>query len=135
MALILLPTSIRCGSRREPTLRNLKSLKRAQPIALLVVLGSYTRSVQLPSKSLTSVVIEDLTPARWYFAVKAYNSSGVESVLPGSVNKHGVEIGPVATKALPSELNAIFTTPPFRSTYGLPLWVRRTQWYRRSLSL
>jgi Putative Ig domain len=49
--------------------------------------GSYTRSVQLPSKSLTSVVIEDLTPARWYFAVKAYNSSGVESVFSGSVNK------------------------------------------------
>jgi hypothetical protein len=49
--------------------------------------GSYTRSVQLPSKSLTSVVIEDLTPARWFFAVKAYNSSGVESAFSDSVNK------------------------------------------------
>ena len=49
--------------------------------------GNYTGSVQLPNKSLTSVVIEDLTPARWYFAVKAYNSSGVESGFSGSVSK------------------------------------------------
>jgi Putative Ig domain len=49
--------------------------------------GSYTHTVQLPNKSLTSVVIEDLTPARWYFAVKAYNSSGVESTFSGSVSK------------------------------------------------
>ena len=49
--------------------------------------GNYTHSVQLPNKSLTSVVIEDLTPARWYFAVKAYNSSGVESTFSGSVSK------------------------------------------------
>jgi hypothetical protein len=49
--------------------------------------GSYTHSVQLPNKSLTSVVIEDLTPARWYFAVKAYNSSGIESAFSGSVSK------------------------------------------------
>ena len=49
--------------------------------------GDYTRSVQLPSASLTSVLIEDLAPARWYFAVKAYNSSGVESDYSGSVNK------------------------------------------------
>ena len=49
--------------------------------------GNYTHSVQLPNKSLTSVVIEDLTPARWYFAVKAYNTSGVESTFSGSVSK------------------------------------------------
>ena len=49
--------------------------------------GSYTQSVQIPSKSMTSVVIEGLAPARWYFAVKAYNSSGVESTFSGSVNK------------------------------------------------
>ena len=49
--------------------------------------GNYTRTVQLPSKSLTSVVIEDLTRARWYFAVKAYNTSGVESTFSGSVSK------------------------------------------------
>ena len=49
--------------------------------------GNYTHSVELPNKSLTSVVIEDLTPARWYFAVQAYNTSGVESTFSGSVSK------------------------------------------------
>jgi putative Ig domain-containing protein len=49
--------------------------------------GSYTESVQIPNKSMTSVVIEDLTAARWYFAVKAYNTSGVESSFSASVNK------------------------------------------------
>jgi hypothetical protein len=50
-------------------------------------LGQYTESVQLPSPGLTSVVIEGLAPARWYFAVKAYNSAGVESNFSTSVNK------------------------------------------------
>jgi Putative Ig domain len=49
--------------------------------------GSYTKSVQLPGKTLTSVVIEDLAPARWYFAVKAYSSAGVESNFSTAVNK------------------------------------------------
>lgn len=49
--------------------------------------GSYTRSVQLPSPGMTSVVIENLAPARWYFAVKAYNSAGIESALSSSVSK------------------------------------------------
>ena len=49
--------------------------------------GNYTHTVQLPNKSLTSVVIEDLTSARWYFAVRAYNTSGVESTFSGSVSK------------------------------------------------
>jgi hypothetical protein len=49
--------------------------------------GQYTESVQLPSPGLRSVVIEDLAPARWYFAVKAYNSAGVESNFSTSVNK------------------------------------------------
>ena len=38
--------------------------------------GNYTHSVQLPNKSLTSVVIEDLTPARWYFAVQGVQHVG-----------------------------------------------------------
>lgn len=49
--------------------------------------GNYTEQVQLPSATLTSVVIEDLAPARWYFAVKAYNRDGIESEFSGSVNK------------------------------------------------
>lgn len=49
--------------------------------------GSYTRSVQLPNPGMTGVVIEDLTTARWYFAVKAYTTAGVESALSSSVSK------------------------------------------------
>ena len=49
--------------------------------------GDYTESVQLPGMTMTSVVIENLAPARWYFAVKAYNSAGVESDFSSPVNK------------------------------------------------
>ena len=49
--------------------------------------GSYSRTVQVPNKSMTSVVIEGLAPARWYFAVKAYNSSGIESAFSAQVSK------------------------------------------------
>jgi hypothetical protein len=41
--------------------------------------GQYTLTLPLPSTALTSVTIEDLTPATWYFAVKAVNSAGVKS--------------------------------------------------------
>ncbi len=41
--------------------------------------GQYTRTLSLPSATLTSVTIEDLAPATWYFAVKAVNSTGVQS--------------------------------------------------------
>ena len=41
--------------------------------------GQYSQSVSLPSPTLTSVTIEDLAPATWYFAVKAVNSDGVQS--------------------------------------------------------
>jgi hypothetical protein len=47
----------------------------------------YTESLQLPGPALTSVAIEDLAPTRWYFAVKAYNSAGVESDFSTSVNR------------------------------------------------
>jgi Fibronectin type III domain len=49
--------------------------------------GNYTESSQLADQTLTSVVIEELAPARWYFAVKAYNSTGIESDFSDSVNK------------------------------------------------
>lgn len=49
--------------------------------------GQYTETVQLPSPALTNVLIEDLAPATWYFAVKAYNDSAVESDFSASVNK------------------------------------------------
>ncbi len=41
--------------------------------------GQYTQTLSLPNAAFTSVTIEDLTPATWYFAVKAVNSSGVQS--------------------------------------------------------
>jgi hypothetical protein len=43
------------------------------------VTGQYSGTLSLPSASLTSVTIEDLAPATWYFAVKAVNSSGMLS--------------------------------------------------------
>ena len=75
---------------------NLHLLKRVHPIAFLVVLGAcgddgtssnYTESFQLADQTLTSVVIENLAPARWYFSVKASNSAGIESDFSDSVNK------------------------------------------------
>ena len=62
-------------------MRNLNSLKRAQPIALLVVLGACGQD------DGNGAAPDHLTPAHWYFAVKAYNSSGAESVFSSSVNK------------------------------------------------
>ena len=41
--------------------------------------GQYSETLSLPSAALTSVTIEDLTPATWYFAVKAVNSAGAQS--------------------------------------------------------
>jgi hypothetical protein len=41
--------------------------------------GQYSQTLSLPSAALTSVTVEDLAPATWYFAVKAVNSAGVQS--------------------------------------------------------
>ena len=41
--------------------------------------GQYTQTLPLPSAAMTSVTIEDLSPATWYFAVKAVNASGAHS--------------------------------------------------------
>jgi hypothetical protein len=41
--------------------------------------GQYTQTLPLPSAAMTSVTIEDLAPATWYFAVKAVNSTGTHS--------------------------------------------------------
>ena len=49
--------------------------------------GNYTESVQLSGHEMTSVVIEDLRPAHWYFTVTAYNSVGVESDLSNPASK------------------------------------------------
>jgi hypothetical protein len=41
--------------------------------------GDLANSVMLRNGGLTSYVVESLTPAKWYFAITAINSSGRES--------------------------------------------------------
>ena len=41
--------------------------------------GSYPNSVTISNPGLATYVVDQLTPARWYFVVTAYSSSGVES--------------------------------------------------------
>mgnify|MGYP006357004351 CR=1 FL=1 len=43
------------------------------------VSGQYDYSVSVGSPSITSATIENLAPARWYFAVTAVTSSGTQS--------------------------------------------------------
>jgi hypothetical protein len=49
--------------------------------------GQYSQSVPIASPDITSVVIEGLTPATWYFAVKAISSTGVESAFSSEASK------------------------------------------------
>ena len=49
--------------------------------------GQYSQSVYIASSTITSAVIEELTPATWYFAVKAISSSGVESAYSSEASK------------------------------------------------
>ena len=39
------------------------------------------RTVDVPSPGILSVVIDELDPGTWYFAVRAYNARGIESPL------------------------------------------------------
>jgi hypothetical protein len=49
--------------------------------------GALNRSVQVSNPSVTTYVIDNLAPATWYFAVRAYNTSGVESTLSKTASK------------------------------------------------
>jgi hypothetical protein len=49
--------------------------------------GQYSRTLSLPSPSLTSVGIEGLATGTWYFAVKALATDGQESNLSQQVSK------------------------------------------------
>ena len=49
--------------------------------------SSLSQTVQIANPGVTSYVVENLSPATWYFAVKAYNSSGVESSLSNLASK------------------------------------------------
>jgi hypothetical protein len=49
--------------------------------------GNLTQSIQVSSAGITNYVISNLTPATWYFSVKAYTSKNVESDFSAVVNK------------------------------------------------
>jgi len=40
---------------------------------------SLDQVIEVPNPSMTTYIVDGLSPATWYFAIKAYNSAGVES--------------------------------------------------------
>lgn len=46
-----------------------------------------TRAIILNNPGLTSYVVENLSPATWYFSMSSVNTEGVESVRTGTVSK------------------------------------------------
>src|SRR5262249_48119229 len=48
--------------------------------------SALNQTVSVPGAGITSFVIDNLTAATWYFAVKSYNAAGVESVLSNPVS-------------------------------------------------
>ena len=44
-------------------------------------------TLEIPNPTLSSAVVENLSPATWYFAVKAYTSAGVESSFSNMASK------------------------------------------------
>jgi putative Ig domain-containing protein len=49
--------------------------------------GNYPNSVTLSNPGLASYVVDQLTPAQWYFVVTAYSSTGVESGFSNMASK------------------------------------------------
>lgn len=49
--------------------------------------GNLNRVLTIPGAGITSAVIQNLTPATWYFALKAYNSANVESSFSNIASK------------------------------------------------
>ncbi len=49
--------------------------------------SSLSKSVTLASPGIATYMVTDLSPGTWYFAVKAYNTANVESVLSAKVSK------------------------------------------------
>jgi hypothetical protein len=49
--------------------------------------GSYTETIDINSATLTGFLIENLANSTWYFAMTAYNSSGIESTYSTEVSK------------------------------------------------
>jgi hypothetical protein len=42
--------------------------------------------VNVPSAGVASYTVDNLTAGTWYFAVKAYNTAGIESALTNPVS-------------------------------------------------
>jgi len=49
--------------------------------------GEYTNSASISNPGLTSYVVEQLTPATWYFATTALNGQGIESAFSNVAQK------------------------------------------------
>lgn len=49
--------------------------------------GNYTNSVVVNTPGLSSYVVDQLTPATWYFALTAINSAGTESTFSNVASK------------------------------------------------
>jgi len=49
--------------------------------------GSYRQAVRLDNPSITTYVVEELSPATYYFAATAYSSTGIESSFSTEVAK------------------------------------------------
>lgn len=49
--------------------------------------SALNKTIQVTNPSVTSYVVENLTSATWYFAVKAYTASGAESSLSNTASK------------------------------------------------
>ena len=49
--------------------------------------GNLNQVVDIPTPGVSSAVIENLAPGTWYFAVKSYNTSNVESALSNVTSK------------------------------------------------
>jgi hypothetical protein len=49
--------------------------------------GSYSSSVTIANPGLATYVVNQLTPARWYFVVTAYSATGTESGYSNAVSK------------------------------------------------
>jgi hypothetical protein len=47
--------------------------------------GNYSSNIPVPNPGLTTYVVENLLPGRYYFAVTSYNSQGVESTMSPEV--------------------------------------------------
>jgi hypothetical protein len=49
--------------------------------------NSLSRSVQIANPGVATYVVSNLSPATWYFAVRSYNTTGVESALSNVASK------------------------------------------------